>query len=162
MSKAGSSQPIIAAQMPGADLAIDEVRADGLTESVTIANHGQIDQPLTGWAVASLHGTAVFNFPEDTYLAAGRTLRILSGEAAQAGGRNDLLWTRESIWSNRSDTVLLFDGLGHEVARHTYPRPTIRQPRVPKRKVLLHDRDGYRLLDWDEAGPAASKREQGL
>ncbi|MGQ9683034.1 MAG: lamin tail domain-containing protein [Anaerolineae bacterium] len=156
------SQPIVMAQTPGARVAIDDVRADGPAESVTIVNHGQIDQPLAGWALASLHGMEVFVFPEDTVLTAGHAVRVLSGEGAQVTGRSDLLWTRDSIWSNRSDTVLLFDGLGHEVARRTYPRPTVRQARVPKRKVLLRDRDGYHLVDWDDADPPASQRELGV
>jgi len=157
------AQPVEMHQTQGADVIIAEVHADGgPTEYVTIVNRGTVDQPLTGWAIASMHGLGVFSFPAGTVLPAGGMLRILSGEGAQALGRGDLVWVQENVWSNRSDTVLLFDLQGHEVARRTYPRPTIRENRVPKRKMLVRERAGYRLVDWDEADPPANVREQGL
>lgn len=140
-------------EAPGADLVIAEVYAGGRSEHVTIANRGQIDQPLTGWALASLHGLEVFSFPESTILPAGSQIRVLSGEEARALSQKDLLWTRQSVWNNRSDTALLFDNLGHEVTRFTYPRPTIRENRVPRLKILVRDRDGYHLVDWNELVP---------
>ncbi len=149
-------------QTPAADIVIDEVQAGGPVESVAIANRGQIDQPLTGWALASLHGLGVYSFPVGTVLPWGQRIRVLSGEAARASGQGDLVWTQESIWSNRSDTVLLFDDTGREVARRTYPRPTIREDRVPKRKFLILDRDGYHLEDWSDVDPPSNTREMGL
>ncbi len=149
-------------ETPGAVVVIDDVQPGGLVESVTIANRGQIDQPLTGWALASLHGLGVYSFPEGTVLRWGQRIRVLSGEEARAAGQGDLVWTRESIWSNRSDTVLLFDDAGREVTRRTYPRPTIREDRVPKRKLLVLERDGYHLEDWSDANPPPNTRELGL
>lgn len=163
MSQTRGSRPVEMHETAGADVTIGEVHADGgPTEHVTIVNRGTVDQPLTDWAIASLHGLGVFSFPAGTVLPAGGMLRILSGEGARAVGRGELLWTQESIWSNRSDTVLLFDLQGHEVARLAYPRPTIRENRVPKRKVLIRERAGYRLADWDDVDPPANVREQGL
>ncbi|MDI7278104.1 MAG: lamin tail domain-containing protein [Anaerolineae bacterium] len=162
MGEARRSRPVVMPETPGADVAITEVRAEGSLEYVTITNRGQIAQPLSGWALASLRGLAVFLFPEDTVLEPGAELRVLSGEAAAAGSAGTLVWTRESIWSDRSDTVLLFDSLGREVARRAYPRPTIREERVPKRKILVLDRSGYYLEDWDEEVPPPNIRERGL
>lgn len=150
MADPRGAQPAAMHEAPGADVFIAEVAAEGLTESVTVANRGQLDQPLTGWALVSLHGLEVFLFPEGTVLPAGRQVRVLSGEGARAGAPRDLVWTGESVWSNRSDTVLLFDNQGHEVSRRTYPRPLIREERRPKLKVLVRERDGYHLYDWDE------------
>jgi hypothetical protein len=144
------SMPTAMQEAPGAHLIISKVRAGDTIEQVTIVNRGQVDQPLTGWALASLHGLEVFRFPDGTVLPADGEIRVLSGEAARAFTARDLVWTRESVWSNRSDSAILFDNQGHEVTRLTYPRPTIREDRPPKLKVLEHDREGYHLRDWDE------------
>lgn len=149
MSKA-RSMPTAMHEAPGAHLTISEVRAGDSVEQVTIVNRGQTDQPLTGWALASLHGLEVFRFPDGTVLPAGGEIRVFSGEAARAFAPRDLVWTRERVWSNRSDSAMLFDNRGHEVTRLTYPRPTIREERPPKLKILERDRDGYHLRDWDE------------
>lgn len=138
---------------PGADPVIDEVNANRAAEYVSIANRGEIDQPLTGWALGSLHGLEVFVFPEGTVLPARGRIRVLSGEGARVTSEGDLLWTRQNVWNNRSDTVFLFDNRGHEVNRLSYPRPTVRESRVPKRKILVRERDGYHLQDWDELVP---------
>lgn len=143
-------EPMYMPQGPGADVVIDEVHADGLVEYVDIENRGQIDQPLTGWALASLHGGEVFRFPAGEIISPGKHLRVLSGEQAPAGSGQNLLWKRESIWSNRSDTALLFDNRGREVSRRTYPRATIREARKPKLKVLVQERDGDHLRDADQ------------
>lgn len=140
-------QPVAMREGRGADVIIDEVSADGLVEYVDITNRGPIDQPLTGWALASLRGEDVYPFPPGQVLAPGEHLRVLSGEQAQPGSARDLLWKREPIWSNRSDTVLLFDNEGREVTRLNYPRPTIRENRRPKLKILVEDRDGYHVQD---------------
>lgn len=147
------SSPTSMRETPGADLFIADVRADGLTEYVAIGNRGEIDQPLTGWALASLHGQEVFEFPAGAVVPAGGEVRVLSGEQARAASAHDFLWVRENVWSNRSDTVLLFDQKGHEVTRFTYPRATIRESRRPKLKILDQDREGYYLRDWDERIP---------
>ncbi len=147
------SKPTAMRETPGADIVIAGVSADGLSESVTIVNRGEIAQPLTGWAVVSLHGQEVFEFPEGTTLPAGGRVRVLSGEQAQPAPRGELLWSHENVWSNHSDTALLFDQKGHEVNRFTYPQPTLRTNRRPKRKILDQDREGFHLRDWDEALP---------
>ncbi len=162
MGKARPSRPVEMAETPGADVAITEVHADGLEEWVIVTNRGQISQPLSGWALASLHGFAVFLFPPGTVLDPGSQVRVLSGEGAAPTSAQDLLWVRESVWSDRSDTVLLFDNLGREVARLSYPRPTIREERIPKRKMLVLDRSGYHLEDWDDEVPRSDIRRQGL
>jgi len=140
-------------KVPGADVVIEGVSADEFEEAVTIANRGQIDQPLTGWALATLHGGQVFEFPAGTFLPPGGQVRVLSGEQARPAGRNEFLWSREYLWSNESDTALLFDEKGHEVSRFTYPRPTLRENRRPRRKILDQDREGFHLRDWDELLP---------
>jgi len=162
VGKPRPSRPVEMPETPGADVAITEVHANGLVEWVVVANRGEISQPLTGWALASLHGFAVFLFPPGTVLEPGAQLRVLSGEGAVPASPQDLLWVRESVWSDRSDTVLLFDNLGREVARLSYPRPTVREERVPKRKILVLDRSGYHLEDWDEEIPRADVRREGL
>ena len=153
MSDPRGSRPTSMREAPGADLFIDDGQADGLSEYVAIANRGQIDQPLTGWALASLHGQGVFEFPAGEVLPAGGEVRVLSGEQARPASARELLWVRENVWSNRSDTVLLFDQKGHEVNRFSYPRATVRENRRPKRKILDHDREGYHLREWDERIP---------
>ena len=153
MTKPRGSRPVAVHELPGADVFISDIQADTLAESVTIANRGELDQPLTGWVLASLHGLEVFEFPEGLVVEAGRQVRVLSGEAARATGPGDLLWIRQPVWANRSDTVLLFDNQGHEVNRRAYPRPTIRENRNPKLKILVKEIDGYRLHDWDDLVP---------
>ncbi len=150
MTKLRGSRPVAVHELPGADLFISDIQADTLAESVTIANRGELDQPLTGWALASLHGGEVFEFPEGLVVRAGRQVRVLSGEEARASAPGDLLWTRQPVWANRSDTVLLFDNQGHEVNRRTYPHAEIREERKPKLKVLIRQIDGYCLADWDD------------
>ncbi len=147
---------------PGAELVISDVSAEGLIEAVTIANRGHIDQPLSGWALASLHGGDVFTFPDGAIIGPGRRIRVVSGEQAQVQLPGDLVWDRRSIWSDRSDTALLFDNLGREVNRLSYPRPAIRGDRVPKRKMLIQRPDGYHLADWDDEIPPPEIRDRGL
>lgn len=153
MSKLQRAQPVSMRESPGADVVITKVESGGLAESVTITNRGQLDQPLTGWALASLHGVEVYPFPEGTVLPAGGQLTVLSGEAAPAPGGRELLWERANTLNNRSDTVLLFDSQGQEVSRFTYPRPTVREERKPKLKILVRELDGYHLRDWDDLIP---------
>ncbi|HOG47758.1 MAG TPA: lamin tail domain-containing protein [Anaerolineae bacterium] len=153
MSSVRGSRPTMMRETPGADLVIDDVQAGGLTESVVITNRGELDQPLTGWALVSLHGEEVFQFPDGTTVPPGGQVRVLSGEQAQPASDRDLVWTQQHVWSNRSDTALLFDHKGHEVNRFTYPRATIRANRRPKLKILDQDREGFYLRDWDETLP---------
>jgi hypothetical protein len=144
------SRPIAEAEVSGADVVIDDVHADGVSEYVTVINRGSMDQPLTDWALVSLHGIDVYLFPPGLVLSAGGSVRVVSGEVAESTAPGDLVWMRQSIWSNRSDTALLFDNLGHEVTRFTYPRATIRENRKPKLKILIREIDGFHLYDWDE------------
>ncbi len=153
MSNLRSSKPTSMREASGADLFIADVQADGLSEEVAIVNRGRIDQPLAGWALASLHGQEVFEFPDGAVLPPGGRVRILSGEQARPASQYDFLWVRENVWSNRSDTALLFDAKGHEVSRFAYPHSTIREKRRPKLKILDQDREGYHLRDWDELEP---------
>jgi len=153
VTKPRGSKPLVMHRAPGAEIAITEIHADGSTEYITIANRGWIDQPLSGWLLASLHGQELFRFPEGTVLGPGQQIRVLSGEEAQATAPEEILWVRQNVWSNRSDTVILFDNEGHEVARHTYPRPTIREERNPKLKILIRDLDGYHIQNWDDLVP---------
>ena len=153
MSRLQRSQPVSMRETPGADVVITRVESGGLAESVTITNRGQLDQPLTGWDLASLHGVEVYAFPEGTVLPARGQLTVLSGDVAQSPGPRRFLWERANTLNNRSDTVLLFDNQGHEVSRFTYPRPTIREERKPKRKILVRELDGYHLRDWDDLIP---------
>ncbi len=154
MSTPRGSVPVSMHQVPGADLVIASVQANGPSEVITVANRGELDQPLSGWALASLHGIEVFQFPDGTVLPSRGQLRIVSGEGSlPAGGPRDLLWMRQNVWNNRSDTVFLFDNQGREVSRFMYPRPTIREERRPKLKILARELDGYHLRDWDDVVP---------
>lgn len=141
--------PTVMHEAQGADLAISQVLVDSQVEEVTIRNYGELDQPLSGWALASFHGLEVYRFPEGTFVPAGDEIRVVSGQGARAQAPRDLLWTHDNVWNNRSDMALLFDNLGHEVGRFAYPRPTVRKERAPKLKILIQDRDGYHLQDWD-------------
>jgi len=121
-----------------------EVKNEGLSESAEVRNDGTVEQPLTGWALVSLHGTEVFRFPDGLVLGRGRVVTITSGDGVRHEPPDVHGWTDEQVWNNRGDMALLFDHEGEEVARYAYRR-TSRGARVP-RQVLRRDEDGtYRL-----------------
>jgi hypothetical protein len=126
----------------GARICVKEIRNEGRSEAVVIANEGHVDQPLTGWVLASLHGTQVFRFEDGLVLRPASRITVTSGEGVAHKPPAVLAWTEETVWNNRGDVAILFDYEGEEVARFAYPASRAEQAeRLPKH-----------LLSWDENG----------
>jgi len=84
-------------------------------EVVTITNPSSTDVDLTGWKLVSEIGNQTFYFPSGTSVKAGGSLKIVSGEKAQAGA-NTLVWTQSNIWNNNGDPGALYDAQGQLIA----------------------------------------------
>ncbi len=126
----------------GARICVKEVRNEGRSEAVVIANEGHMDQPLTGWMLASLHGAQVFRFEDGMVLRPGARVTVTSGQGVAHKPPAVLAWTDETVWNNRGDVALLFDHDGEEVARFAYPASRAEQTeRLPK-QLLVRDENG--------------------
>lgn len=160
------SSPIEVSQLDGARIAMTELDAEGSDEVVLIQNLGTVAQPLTGWVLTSLRGETFFTLPEGTILPPGGQLRVHSGPGASAGGPDDLLWTRESVWNNKGDTAVLFGANGHEIARIGHGN---RRDDSKGSKLLYRDEHGMRIEDsapykvgnrkWRDSGPEREEEE---
>jgi len=95
-------------------LAISTIDLSG--EVVTIMNSSDQTVNLTGWRLVSEVGEQAYTFPEGTTLTAGGTIKVVSGENAQAG-TNVLVWTNSNIWNNDGDPGALYNALGRLVSR---------------------------------------------
>lgn len=85
-------------------------------EVVTITNSSNTEVNLTGWKLVSEVGNQTYHFPSGTILTAGRSLKVVSGEKAQAG-TDRLVWTQSNIWNNDGDPGALFDAQGQLVSK---------------------------------------------
>ncbi|MBZ5641094.1 MAG: lamin tail domain-containing protein [Acidobacteriia bacterium] len=130
----------------GARIRVKEVRNEGRSESVVIANEGHMDQPLTGWMLASLKGTQVFRFDDGLVLHPGASVIVTSGQGVAHKPPTTLAWTDETVWNNRGDVALLFDYEGSEVARFAYPASRAEQvERLPKQLLVREDSGAFRI-----------------
>ncbi|SHI81540.1 MBL fold metallo-hydrolase [Desulfosporosinus lacus] len=85
-------------------------------EAVTITNRSNTAVNLTGWKLVSEVGNQIYNFPADTTLTPGGSLKVVSGEKARAGS-DSLLWTESNIWNNDGDPAALYDAQGQLAAK---------------------------------------------
>ncbi len=85
-------------------------------ETVTITNRSNTAVNLTGWKLVSEVGNQIYNFPTDTTLTAGGSLKVVSGEKVRAGS-DSLLWTESNIWNNDGDPAALYDAQGELAAK---------------------------------------------
>lgn len=85
-------------------------------EVVTLTNSSDRAVNLSDWKLVSEVGNQTFAFPSGTTLAAGGTLKVVSGENAQAG-TNVLVWTKSNIWNNEGDPGTLYNALGQSVSQ---------------------------------------------
>ncbi len=133
-----------AGALDGTNISITEFSAEGADEYVTIQNGGTMAQPLTSWALASLRGESIYEFPDGLILHPNSRVRIHSGPGAQGSPPGDWVWTREKIWNDQGDVAVLFDARGHEVARLSHGTPP---PATRNAKLLYRDEDGIRIED---------------
>ncbi len=92
-----------------ASIVITNVDLQG--ETVTLKNTGNTLVDLSNWNLKSVNGDQSFNFPQETLLKAGESLKIVSGKQAQ-NGKNTLLWTNSYIWNNDGDPAILYNSNG--------------------------------------------------
>ena len=85
-------------------------------EIVTLTNKNSEVVNLTGWKLVSEKGNQTFNFPTGTTIPEEGTLKIVSGNNAQAGP-NVLVWTVENIWNNEGDPGVLYNAQGQLISR---------------------------------------------
>lgn len=130
------SKPIELPDITGGKIHIC-VHNAGLSEFVEIQNHSQIEQPLTGWSLATLTGNQIYKF-SPVVLPPSAVIRVHSGLDAINAPPRDWVWTTENVWSNRADVAVLFDITGAEIARHAYPNARQAGPACHKEKVLVN------------------------
>jgi endonuclease YncB( thermonuclease family) len=88
-------------------------------ESIQIVNQSYTAVDLSGWLVRNETGERYLALPQGTAIAAGGSLRIVTGCGNDSG--EALYWCSETpVWSTSSDTVLLRDQLGNVVDRKPY------------------------------------------
>ncbi len=127
---------------------IREIRNQGKSESVVVSNEGHMDQPLTGWALASLHlkGPKVFRFEDGLVLRPGGRITITSGEGVVHKPPSVFGWTDETVWNNRGDVALIFDCDGDEVSRFGYPASRASHVgRLPRHRLVQDGEGSYHL-----------------
>jgi hypothetical protein len=144
-------------QVEGALVRVKEVRNDGKSEAVVITNEGHMEQPLTGWMLASVHGNQVFRFEDGFVLGPGASVTITSGEGVAHKPPAVLGWTDETVWNNRGDVAFLFDYEGEEVSRFAYPPSRAGQARRLPRQVLVVGDDGRGRLEPIRREPARNR-----
>lgn len=84
-------------------------------EVVSLMNSSEKEVNLTGWKLVSEVGNQTFTFPLGTTIPGGGTLKVVSGENAQAG-TNALVWTEANIWNNDRDPGALYNAEGQLVS----------------------------------------------
>jgi hypothetical protein len=77
-------------------------------EVVAIVNTGTSSIDMSGWRLVSTVGNQSYVFPS-FQLAAGATVRIVSGRNAVDRPPTQLLWTRSYVWNNDGDPAQLYD-----------------------------------------------------
>lgn len=85
-------------------------------EVVTILNSSDQAVNLTGWKLVSEVGNQTYTFPAGTTLLASGTIKVVSGQNAQAGS-NVLVWTDSNIWNNDGDPGTLYNPEGQMVSK---------------------------------------------
>jgi hypothetical protein len=84
-------------------------------EWVEVANQGDADENLAGWALSD-EQNHTYTFP-DFVLAAGASVKIHTGSGSDTD--KDLYWSRtSSVWNNSGDLATLLDAAGNVVARY--------------------------------------------
>ena len=109
-----SVEPITPPPTSSANVIISSIDLSG--EVVTIVNNGSSAVDLTGWKLVSETGNQTYYFPSGTTIAAGGTLRVVSGSGATASP-GTLVWTNANIWNNDGDPGALYDASGNQVSR---------------------------------------------
>lgn len=148
-----TSQIVRVGQLKGAKLKIKAVKNDGLQEYATIINRGTVAQPVAGWVLASLRGHAFYPFPDDLIFEPGMIVKVQSGQLEPKKTHKDwdvlkkLFWTIGQVWNNHSDTAILFDANGLEIARHSYPGERLNGNSTNRRKILIHNDDGFEIVN---------------
>ena len=84
-----------------------------------IVNQSYTVVDIGGWLVRNETGERYFDFPAGTMVAAGGSLRVVTGCGNSAG--DVLYWCSETpVWSISDNTIILRDQLGNVVDRTTY------------------------------------------
>ncbi|GAB6136878.1 MBL fold metallo-hydrolase [Halanaerobaculum tunisiense] len=86
-------------------------------EVVTIANKSNKQINISHWKLVSDTGNQTFVFPKKTTLAAGETLKVISGRG-KTPGPNTILWTKRYIWNNDGDSAKLYNSNGQLISTH--------------------------------------------
>ena len=152
MSKRTSSV-VQTGQLEGAKISIETVHNVGLQESLTITNRGTVVQPMSEWVLASLRGQVFYVFPDDLLIRPGMNVVIFSGQQKPAKTHldqtrwKDLMWTTDQVWNNHGDTAILFDAVGQEVDRHSYPHSRVLGSSDKRKKALISDDSGFEIVD---------------
>lgn len=87
-------------------------------EYVTFRNAGEEPLDLTGWTVSDEAGHA-FPFPDGFTLEPEATVTLYTGTGDDSG--ESLHWgSKEAVWNNGGDTVVVTNATGVEVIRYQY------------------------------------------
>jgi hypothetical protein len=93
-------------------------------EYVVIKNLSTCYQDMTGWTLKNISKPSpTFKFPP-TYILPGGIVRVYTDEEHPEFGGLTFYYGFGDIWSNdHSDIAVLYDSLGNEVSRKSYPVP---------------------------------------
>lgn len=93
--------------------------ADLTEEWFQIVNQSYTAVDIGGWLVRNETGERYFDFPVGTTVAAGGSLRVVTGCGNTSG--DALYWCSETpVWSISDNTIILRDQLGNVVDRRTF------------------------------------------
>ncbi len=115
---AGASSAIVVVAVEADAPGDDAANLNG--EWVEIANQGTIDLELTGWTVRDESSSHRYAFPDGFTLAAGTSVRILSGCGEDSTGQLHWCERGSAVWNNNGDTAFVRDPAGNIVSSLDY------------------------------------------
>lgn len=102
------------------NIEITSIDCKGKPEIVVIMNTGDSPQKLTGWKLQDEGSKNTFTFPINLSLAAGSSVKLISGESGNHSVR-EIYWNDRPIWNNDGDTATLFNSTDQVVSEMECP-----------------------------------------
>lgn len=95
-------------------------------EWVELTNSGRATVELTGWGMTEESASHRYSFPDGFELAAGASVRVLTGCGSDGGER--LHWCSNSaLWNNSGDTAFLLDPYSNIIETYRYDQSGMRR-----------------------------------
>ena len=111
---------IVTPTSPDEDVIIAEVYNSDEFEYVIIANNSSIPQDLSRWYLYSPRKNQEFQFPENFVLPVDGVVKIYSGTSGHDNPPNEFYWTKDFVWTDETDDVVLLNMVGRVIFWFAY------------------------------------------